>query len=94
MSNVGGCFVVLSRDGLFWNGQAWVPNWEEARQFAGPFDPYEDCLAEANALRAQGVARGVAYVPRAEVAPIKEPRPEADRKPRRNARVPRTSGAR
>ena len=39
------CFVVLSTDGLFWDGQSWVTDWRAARHFTAPplADPWLDC---------------------------------------------------
>ena len=73
----GGCFVVLSEEGLFWDGQRWVPDWPSALKFAGPNDPSAECQALADALRlALGLACNVCYIPRAKVAGGQVPDPK------------------
>ncbi len=77
----GGCFVVLSEYGRFWDGQEWVREWERARQFSGPFDPSAECERLVHELRRSlGVGCNVAYIPRPKVARFELPRPEIVRK--------------
>ena len=54
MSDAGDCFVVLSGQGLFWDGQAWVRDWRAARQFTAPplDDPWLACKRLCIQLRA------------------------------------------
>jgi hypothetical protein len=68
---VGGCFVVLSSDCLYWTGERWSPKWEEALRFRGPLDPYAPCAALADRLRSLGVPCVPTYISRPEVAPRK-----------------------
>ena len=52
MSSSGDCFVVLSQ-GLFWDGECWVSDWQEALQFAAPplADPWLACERLCEELR-------------------------------------------
>ena len=86
MTDSGDCFVVLSGDGLFWDGHAWVREWQRARQFAGPVDPSAECESLADQLRLAGTPCSVAYVPRAKIAPVQPPhlRPRRQRPRREN----------
>ena len=73
MSDVGDCFVAMSPEG-FWDGEKWVEDWREARQFAAPPDPYGECRALADELRARlGIPCNAAYVPRSEIRVAKVP---------------------
>lgn len=68
MSYVGGCFVVVSGDGLLWDGEGWVRDWQDAKQFAGLGDPWADCKALADEVRTHlGVRCAVAYIPRTKI---------------------------
>lgn len=60
----GDCFVVVSTEGLFWDGSAWVPRWQDALQFVDAIDPYRPCDALVERLRGLGAACNVAYVPK------------------------------
>ena len=73
-STAGDCFVAMSADCQFWDGQAWVPDWRAAVQFADPLDPFTPCERLVDELCHAGTPCSVAYVPRAKVAPAKLPR--------------------
>ena len=57
-----GAFVVLSADGLFWDGEFWTPRRLMARRFSG-VGAYADCALAVPCLRRLGVRCSVAYLP-------------------------------
>ncbi len=59
---LGGCFVVLSSFGFFWDGDSWVAEMAKARRFSGPPDAYADCALAVSCLRRLGHICSVAYI--------------------------------
>lgn len=76
----GDCFVVLSENGHYWNGEGWVQKWQEARQFDGPSDPSAECELLADDMRRLGCRCSVAYIPRTKIAVAKLPDRNSERK--------------
>jgi hypothetical protein len=75
-NEVGDCFVVLSTDGLYWDGEQWVGDWRAARQFATPplADPWLACERLCVKLRASlGCRCDPAYIASPEVRLTKVP---------------------
>jgi hypothetical protein len=77
LSVAGDCFVVWSAEGLFWDGEGWVPEWQRARQFGGPVDPFPEAQELADLLRAGGTPCNVAYIHRTKVRARQVPRHKA-----------------
>lgn len=82
---LGGCFVVHSSEGLFWDGQNWTADSDKALRFRGPHDrsqgyadPWLSCKQLADELRLKfGVACDPSYIAGAEVARTQIPRTQA-----------------
>jgi hypothetical protein len=73
---IGGCFVVLSADGLYWTGAAWSADWKDARQWSGPGDPSADADLAVNELLLAGISCSLAYIPSTKVILAELPRLE------------------
>ena len=69
----GGCFVVLSAEGLFWDGGGWVRDGARARGFSEGPDAYADCALAASCLRRLGHLCNVAYLPKVDRRPVLGP---------------------
>ncbi len=71
----GDVFVVLSGDGLFWDGRGWTGDWDAAVKFIPGVlcDPWLECHRLCVELRFQGWRAVPAYVAGSEVRFFKRP---------------------
>lgn len=63
----GDCFVLLSPEGLYFDGRGWTEKWQQAQQYAMPVDPSERCEVAARLLHGFGLPCEVAYIPRSKI---------------------------
>lgn len=67
-SIIGGVFVILRRDGLYWQFRDWVADWHEALFFHGGGVAVEMVDRHVLDLRRQGHSCNIAYIPGPKIA--------------------------